>query len=119
MEKAAVIPDVTSHYNSVSDAWRFIFGENFHLGYFRADETNLSHATNALIDELARAGTGIILISSELSELLNLSTRILVLREGRIAGEISRAAATQDDLLRLMSGLKRNMPPPTSSIRTD
>ena len=37
-----------------------------------------------------------LLISSELPELLNLSTRILVLREGRVAGELSRADATQD-----------------------
>ena len=37
---------------------------------------------HALIDELAAEGSAVILISSELPEVLNLSTRILVLREG-------------------------------------
>lgn len=83
----------------------------------RGVDVGVKASIHALIDELARTGTGIILISSELSELLNLSTRILVMREGRIAGELSRAASSQEDLLRLMSGLKRNIPPPTSSDR--
>jgi len=47
----------------------------------------------------------VLLISSELPELLHLSTRIVVLRNGRVAGELSREAATQDRLLRLMAGL--------------
>jgi ABC-type sugar transport system ATPase subunit len=85
----------------------------------RGVDVGVKAAIYSLIDELARTGTGIILISSELSELLNLSTRILVMRQGRIAGELSRAEATQEGLLRLMSGLKRNIPPPTSSIRID
>jgi ribose transport system ATP-binding protein len=60
---------------------------------------------HALIDELASRGAGIVLISSELPEVLNLSTRIIVLREGRIAGELPRSAATQDALMRLMAGV--------------
>jgi ABC-type sugar transport system ATPase subunit len=60
---------------------------------------------HALIDELAASGTGIILISSEMPEILNLSTRILVFREGRVVGEVARAAATADHLLRLMAGV--------------
>jgi ABC-type sugar transport system ATPase subunit len=36
---------------------------------------------------------------------LTLSDRILVLREGRLVGELSRAAANQERLLRLMAGL--------------
>ena len=51
---------------------------------------------HALIDELAASGAAILLISSEMPEILNLSTRILVFREGRIAGEVPRAAATPD-----------------------
>ena len=58
---------------------------------------------HALIDELAAAGPRVLLISSELPEVLNLCTRIIVLREGRIAGELPRAAATQDALMRLMA----------------
>jgi ABC-type sugar transport system ATPase subunit len=60
---------------------------------------------HALIDELAARGSGVILISSELPEILNLSTRILVLREGRLAGELPRERATQDAVMRLMAGV--------------
>ena len=60
---------------------------------------------HALIDELAAAGNGIILISSEMPEVLNLSTRILVFRAGRVVGELSRADASQEALMRLMAGV--------------
>jgi ABC-type sugar transport system ATPase subunit len=60
---------------------------------------------HALIDRLAADGSAVILISSELPEVLHLSTRILVLREGRLAGELGRGAATQAALMRLMAGL--------------
>ena len=46
---------------------------------------------HALIGELAAQGAGDLLISSELPELLSLSTRILVLRSGRLVGEMPRA----------------------------
>ena len=62
---------------------------------------------HALIDELAREGSAILLISSELPEVLNLSTRIIALREGRIMGELPRAQATQDAVMRLMAGVTR------------
>ena len=57
------------------------------------------------IDQRASEGAAVLLISSELPELLTLSSRILVLREGRLRGELSRADATQDSLLRMMAGL--------------
>jgi ABC-type sugar transport system ATPase subunit len=60
---------------------------------------------HALIDELAAAGNGIVLISSEMPEILNLSTRILVFRTGSIVGQLSRAEANQDALMRLMAGV--------------
>ena len=60
---------------------------------------------HAWIDRLASEGAAILLISSELPELLNLSTRLLVLRAGRMVGEVAREEATQDGLLRLMAGL--------------
>jgi len=60
---------------------------------------------HAWIDELAGRGCGVLLISSELPELINLSSRILVLRRGQLVGEMSRAEASQDALLRLMTGL--------------
>jgi len=61
---------------------------------------------HTLIDQLASQGTAILLISSELPELLALSSRILVVREGRIVGEVSRDEATQERVLRMMAGLE-------------
>ena len=60
-------------------------------------------AIHVLIDGLARAGLAVLLISSELPEVLNLSTRILVMREGAIVGELARAEASQEAVLRLMA----------------
>ena len=60
---------------------------------------------HGLIDELARAGVGVVLVSSELPEIANLSTRVLVLRHGRAAGQLARAEVTQDALMRLMAGI--------------
>jgi ABC-type sugar transport system ATPase subunit len=60
---------------------------------------------HGLIDELANNGNGVLLISSELPEVINLSTRILVLRNGHIVGEVSRTNASQETLMRLMAGL--------------
>jgi ABC-type sugar transport system ATPase subunit len=58
-----------------------------------------------LLDELARNGVAIMLISSELPEVLNLSSRVLVMRDGRLVGELTRAQATQENALRLMAGV--------------
>ncbi len=59
---------------------------------------------HAWIDQRASEGAAVLLISSELPELLSLSTRILVLRQGRLRGEVTREQATQEGLLRLMAG---------------
>ena len=57
-----------------------------------------------LMEDLARRGAGIIMISSDMPEVLNMSDRILVVCEGRIAGELSREKATQQSILRLAVG---------------
>jgi ribose transport system ATP-binding protein len=49
-------------------------------------------------------GTGIIMISSDLPEVLQMSDRILVMHEGRIAGELSRAEATPEKIMFLATG---------------
>jgi len=51
-----------------------------------------------LISELAQQGLGILMISSELPEVLGMSDRILVMRTGRIVAELSRAEATQENV---------------------
>jgi ABC-type sugar transport system ATPase subunit len=61
---------------------------------------------HAWIDRMAAGGAAILLISSELPELLNLSRRILVLRHGQLVGEVSRGDADQDTLLRMMAGIQ-------------
>jgi ABC-type sugar transport system ATPase subunit len=61
---------------------------------------------HALVDQLAVEGNAILLISSELPELLSLSTRILVLRGGRMAGEVRREDATEEAVMRLMAGVE-------------
>jgi ABC-type sugar transport system ATPase subunit len=60
---------------------------------------------HSLVDHLAREGTGILMISSELPEVINLSTRILVLRNGKIAAEVTREKANQELLMRHMAGM--------------
>ena len=61
---------------------------------------------HAWIDRMAAEGAAVLLISSELPELLNLSRRILVLRHGELVGEVSREHADQDTLLRMMAGIR-------------
>jgi ABC-type sugar transport system ATPase subunit len=67
---------------------------------------------HALVDRLAAEGNAVLLISSELPELLALSTRILVLRGGRLAGEVPRSQASEEAVLRLMAGVSSGGTPP-------
>lgn len=62
-------------------------------------------AIHQLLDEVACQGTAILLISSELPELLALSRRILVMRQGQLVGEVPREKASEENLLRLMAGV--------------
>jgi ribose transport system ATP-binding protein len=52
-----------------------------------------------LLNELARQGKAIIMISSELPEILRMSHRIVVMCEGRIRGELTGAEATQEKIM--------------------
>lgn len=58
-----------------------------------------------LIDELAQNGLGVIVISSELPEVMNLSRRILVMRQGKVSGEVKSEEFSQAGLMRLMAGI--------------
>ena len=55
----------------------------------------------AIIDELAQAGVAVLVVSSELPEVIGLSDRIYVMAGGRITGELSRADVTEEQLLAL------------------
>lgn len=70
----------------------------------RGVDVGAKRAIHELLDELACSGVPILLISSELPELIALSSRILVLREGKIVGEIPRAAADEETVLSYMTG---------------
>ncbi len=59
-----------------------------------------------LMNRLAATGAAIIMISSELPEILGMSDRILVMHEGRLAGELSREEATQEGIMHLATGGK-------------
>ncbi|MGH7938831.1 MAG: ATP-binding cassette domain-containing protein, partial [Bryobacteraceae bacterium] len=57
-----------------------------------------------IINRLTEAGKAVVLVSSELPELLGMSDRIVILHEGRLAGEFARAEATQEKLLAAAMG---------------
>jgi ABC-type sugar transport system ATPase subunit len=57
-----------------------------------------------LIDDLAKEGKAILLISSELEEVLSMSDRVVVMREGRITGEFDRSEANQEAVMTAATG---------------
>jgi inositol transport system ATP-binding protein len=58
-----------------------------------------------LMSNLVQQGKAIIMISSELPEILGMSDRILVMHEGRITGELSREEANQDSIMKYATGI--------------
>jgi ribose transport system ATP-binding protein len=58
-----------------------------------------------LLRDLARSGIGIVVITSELPELLGLCDRAVVIHEGRVAGELEGEAMTEEAIMRLASGV--------------
>jgi ABC-type sugar transport system ATPase subunit len=58
-----------------------------------------------IISDLAERGVGVIIISSELPEILGMSDRALVMREGRLVGEFTRAMASEESLLACAAGV--------------
>ena len=61
-----------------------------------------------LINQLAKQGIAVLLISSELPELLGMSDRILVMCRGEIAGELQRSEFSQEAVIALASGTEQN-----------
>jgi ABC-type sugar transport system ATPase subunit len=60
-----------------------------------------------IIGDLADRGMGILLISSELPEILGMSDRALVMREGRLVGEFARSEASEESLLASAAGVNQ------------
>jgi rhamnose transport system ATP-binding protein len=65
----------------------------------RGIDVGTKAAVHRLMSSLAAEGMAILMISSELPEVLGMSDRILVMREGRLTGEFSRAEASQERLM--------------------
>ena len=60
-----------------------------------------------LINQLRAQGKAIIVVSSEMEEILGLSDRIIVLYEGKYMGELDRKSATQESIMTLASGIQK------------
>lgn len=71
----------------------------------RGIDVGAKYAIHALIDKLARDGIGIIMISSELPEILGMTDRVLVLHEGHLAGVLKTKETNEEEILRYAAGL--------------
>jgi ABC-type sugar transport system ATPase subunit len=68
-----------------------------------------------LIRGLAAEGIGVLLISSELPEVLALAHRIVVMHEGRVTGVIARTAATEEKLMAYATAIADDYAPPRAT----
>ncbi|HTN51353.1 MAG TPA: sugar ABC transporter ATP-binding protein [Anaeromyxobacter sp.] len=59
-----------------------------------------------LLHELAARGVACLFISSELEELIGMCSRVLVMREGRVAGQVEGAAVTEEEIMSFAAGVK-------------
>ncbi|MDQ7912026.1 sugar ABC transporter ATP-binding protein [Pseudomonas sp. 102515] len=70
----------------------------------RGIDVGAKYAIYEMMDQLAAQGIGVVLISSELPELLGMSDRILVFHEGRLTGDVATRTTTQDQIMHYASG---------------
>jgi ribose transport system ATP-binding protein len=73
----------------------------------RGIDVGAKFAIYKIMDELAAQGIGVILISSELPEILGLTDRIAVFHQGRITGVLETAKTNQEEIMRYASGYGR------------
>ncbi len=60
------------------------------------------------MNQLAKDGVAVMMVSSDLPEVLGVSDRILVMRAGKIVAEFSREEATQDNIMHAATGGREN-----------
>jgi ABC-type sugar transport system ATPase subunit len=65
----------------------------------RGIDVGTKAAVHALMSKLASEGMAILMISSELPEVLGMSDRVIVMREGSMTGHFTRAEATQEKII--------------------
>ena len=70
----------------------------------RGIDVGTKSEVHRLLSELAQRGVGVLMISSELPEVLGMADRVLVMHEGRISGELTRAAADEESVMRAATG---------------
>jgi ribose transport system ATP-binding protein len=71
----------------------------------RGVDVGAKHDIHAELDALARKGTAILLISSDLLEILTLSDRVLVIHSGRLVADLNRSEASESTVMALATGL--------------
>jgi len=72
----------------------------------RGIDVGAKYEIYTIINQLAQDGKGILMISSELPEILGMCDRIYVMSEGRITGELNKDEATQENMMKLMTKTK-------------
>ena len=87
----------------MKDADIFIFDEPT-----RGIDVGAKSEIYALMEELVKQGKSIIMISSELPEVLRMSDRIVVMCEGRVTGELDISEATQENIMQLATMREEN-----------
>ncbi|MDR2258309.1 MAG: sugar ABC transporter ATP-binding protein [Treponema sp.] len=75
----------------------------------RGIDVGTKYEIYSIIIELAKQGKGIIMISSEMPELLGISDRIMVMCEGRVTGFLEGKTATQEEIMRLAAQFEREI----------
>lgn len=72
----------------------------------RGIDVGAKYAIYQLLDELAANGVGVIVISSELPEILGVSDRVIVMREGRMTGILETKQTNQEEIMQYATGVK-------------
>jgi ABC-type sugar transport system ATPase subunit len=83
----------------------------------RGVDVGAKAAIHELLAEIARQGIAVLMISSELPELLALSHRILVMREGQMVAELARDQANEEMLMKHMAGVAASPGAPSRANR--
>ena len=76
----------------------------------RGIDVGAKFAIYKLLDELAAEGIGVVMITSELPEILGMTDRVVVFHEGRVAGILETRETDQEEIMQYASGVKRMDP---------
>jgi len=77
----------------------------------RGIDVGTKYAVYQLLESLAREGIGVVMISSELPEILGMTDRVVVMHKGRVAATLLTAETTQEEILGYAAGLGNPQPP--------